>query len=643
MKRKKISIVLSCTLLTTVLNAFNNSSIKDLTTDTTSSRSEIIEKKKNIPIVNLDYYQLALDKANIKINLSNNSFYFTQTLLSIIQKNLMFLKLSNIEEMEAKKINISFILKTLKSFNIENFDNDVSEECKDDKKCINETLNLLSSSLLLDKKKIDAIIPKKDTVSVNIENFSCQAGEIKTIQQYGVKDLFSTANGSEPAHPHPVTALIPSFVTYNNNHNAGFSNYDNSQVNRQFLENIHNLPANINSGRFYISLKSNGTSLQSNDGLVIGDIVAINRYYQGGSQFFSDLASDGWVQFTNANIHTFWNDFSNILFQNGTTTLLQHVANNNHFDVYIQDDTSVDYITVVTCSQPTPIQTITTIVNNFECSEHERLIKILGGEIDAFSQITDTPPANPANHLTSLVSYPTTGYDETHADRHFLETLYLPTTMHNITKAELNIGYRPLNNVLQHNDGLNVGHYNTNYASGKLSPTATNSILTQGWNIHNISNGEKVIQANLADVNNSTGTGNLFSTALSTGHIDIYVQDDTAIDFTQLNLCVKKCHVIAPGDYIGVSSIKDSNTSVRIGFKDNSANEDGFRIFGSGINENIPSNDETKHAYVYKTISGLTCNKTYSIQAVAYKGNNVSLPTSVRSFNIHTTFALPCN
>jgi len=102
--------------------------------------------------------------------------------------------------------------------------------------------------------------------------------------------------------------------------------------------------------------------------------------------------------------------------------------------------------------------------------------------------------------------------------------------------------------------------------------------------------------------------------------------------------------VNAPGPYIGVTSVKNSKTSVRVNFKDNSNNEDGFRIFdGKGINVNISANDESIHPDAYVTLTGLTCNKIYKIQALAYKGAIVSKATNPRDFNIHTTFAIPCN
>jgi len=98
----------------------------------------------------------------------------------------------------------------------------------------------------------------------------------------------------------------------------------------------------------------------------------------------------------------------------------------------------------------------------------------------------------------------------------------------------------------------------------------------------------------------------------------------------------------APGPYIGVTDIND--TAVRINFLDNSDNETGFRIFGSDdINVTLPPNDETVDQNVYANLTGLICNHTYTIQALAFNGSGDSLPTDVRAFNIHTTFGVPCD
>jgi len=391
---------------------------------------------------------------------------------------------------------------------------------------------------MIDSFSFDTMMSQDDFIGddgLEDREFNCKVGEIRTVQHYGVEDLFSTSNGEELAHPNSTTAQLPSLVEYNNRVHAGFANYDNPLYNRLFLEDIHNLPTNITSGRFYIGLKSNGSSLQYNDALTIGDLTTSDDRY---TQYLTELSSDSWSHQVASLGDIYWNDFANIDL-NGGTTLLEYLENHNRFDAYVQDDTSVDFIDVVTCSKPNPIEEITEVVNKFECSEREQLVQILGGTIDAFSPILDIPPANPSSNLISQAGQ-IIGYDSTIYDHHFLETLNLPTAT-TITKAELNIGYKPLGTSLYINDTLKVGDYGTNYANGHLYYGSWNNyILTQGWNINSISNGEKVAQANLADINNTTGTGSVFDTMLNKGYIDIFVEDDTAVDFVQLNLCVRE-------------------------------------------------------------------------------------------------------
>ena len=97
----------------------------------------------------------------------------------------------------------------------------------------------------------------------------------------------------------------------------------------------------------------------------------------------------------------------------------------------------------------------------------------------------------------------------------------------------------------------------------------------------------------------------------------------------------------APGPYLGVTVT--SQNSVRVSFLDNSDNELGFRILGDGIDVLIAENNETVKPYVYKTITGLSCNKVYRIEAVSFNANGTSLSSNSRAFNIHTTFGIGCN
>jgi len=96
----------------------------------------------------------------------------------------------------------------------------------------------------------------------------------------------------------------------------------------------------------------------------------------------------------------------------------------------------------------------------------------------------------------------------------------------------------------------------------------------------------------------------------------------------------------APGPYIGVTDINKS--AVRINFLDNSNNEDGFLLYGDDFHISIPKNNEDTHQYVYANITNLVCNKVYSFKVLAYNSDGNSTPSDLRSFNIHTTFDIPC-
>jgi len=87
-------------------------------------------------------------------------------------------------------------------------------------------------------------------------------------------------------------------VAYNNNVNAGFAGYDNTNNDRIFLEDIKNLPSGINSGRFYIGLKSNGSSLQANDTISIGDLTSTGALATQArfADDLTDLQGLGWTE-----------------------------------------------------------------------------------------------------------------------------------------------------------------------------------------------------------------------------------------------------------------------------------------------------------------------------------------------------------
>jgi len=475
----------------------------------------------------------------------DNTEGFNSMLLSSIDKNIATLNAVGVEKEEAYVTNSDLIYEDLINLEIEELDNQVVEECKEDETCKEEAYSSLYVDLTIDKEEAYAIasdinLDSKEPNTLNglIKEFTCKTGLVKKVHHYGVADNFSTANGIEEANASMQVATNPSILAYNNG--IGLSPYDTTLVNRIFAEEIKNIPSTLNYGRIYIGLENHG----GNDTITLGNIDTNSTTTDFYSSKVIDLdQTQGWTK----NTHIYSKSLSSILLNDGTN-LQNYAKAHGKFDVYVQDDTYVDFIAVATCVKPDPIEEITGIVNKFECSEKETLLQILGGTIDAFNSTSDAPIANPSTALSneadsnSIASH--VGYDTMNIDRHFAETLRLPTGL-NIHKAELNIGYKSLNSSLYTNDALYVGFIDSsstsNYAGGHLYDN-NNPISAQNWSQTTVTGGEVVAKADLNLIVNNSGltSGTVLNTLQTQNALDIYLQDDTAVDFTQLNLCVSK-------------------------------------------------------------------------------------------------------
>lgn len=462
---------------------------------------------------------------------------------NVVKQNEERLKLNLLTKNQAKNKSTEYVSHKLSEFKLDDLDTSILYECQEDEKCAIEAYNSLSTPLQLSKEEAYDIAEElrdEEKSLINdrlVKNFTCEAGEVKTVQHYGVEDLFSTANGVEVAYPSNQVQNNPSILAYTG---TGLSNYDFSTKNTLFAEEIKNLPSHITNSLLLIGLENHG----NNDTITLGNIDNNSSTQESVSQ---SISTSNWTQ----NGHVFSSNFINIALNNGIS--LQEYANTNSgFDVYIQDDTFVDFITVATCSKPDPIEEIKEIVNKFECSEKETLVQILGGEIDAFQNGTDTttPSTALSNAASSNTNFALALYDENSYDRHFADTLditsQLPngTTMNDVTQAQLNLGYKAIGSPLYGNDTYSIGDLGSNNRiSGKLYDTnQPNYLVNQNWTQFTVSGSgnEYIAQADLSHLHNTQGSGTVFSTMVQNGSLDIYVQDDTAVDFSQLNLCVAK-------------------------------------------------------------------------------------------------------
>jgi len=356
--------------------------------------------------------------------------------------------------------------------------------------------------------------------------------------------IVTSAEGIEDEEVANITTN-PGVITYNNRVNAGIAPYDETSNDRFFADNINNLPSAITSARIFIGLKSNGSSLQFNDALYLGDYG--NNHYGVKLQ---NLSANGgtWshqlVNNSNPTTDVYWNDFRSINFNSplpNTMTLLDYVQTNNAFDVLVQDDTSVDFITVTTCSKKDPVVEIKPILENFECKvsdgpDNETKVTLIGGTIDAFSNGADIS-ATPSSALVNATSaYPTTEYDSTSYDKFLIDTLTLPASGY-IANARLSLGVKALDSSLHSNDTLNIGYtHQSDRAGFKLYGNASNSVNTT-WNVTPISNGERILQTDF-NFNMNSGT-NALTWLRGETELDITIQDDTTVDFVQLDLCMR--------------------------------------------------------------------------------------------------------
>lgn len=476
------------------------------------------------------------DKINSEIKSLAHKDIFMILMPTSIKANVDNLTYVGIDKDKAYAINADIMFDKLNELDLADLDNQIVAECHDDTTCQETAYKSLESALSIDKKKAYAIAMDihKDNPQTTMEklltDFTCEAGLVKTVQWYGVDDNFSTANGDEIAHPSAQLQSIPSIINYNNG--IGLSNYDTPEINRQFGEEVKNLPINITKGHFYIGMKNQG----DNDKISIGNIdnnsTTQDIFSETISMNNAGLSRDGEV---------YHSDFSNINFIDGTN--LQSYANaQSRFDVYVQDDTSVDFIAVATCSKPDPIKEIEEIVNKFECTEKEgTLVQVVGGTKDAFSSTSDQAVVVSNDFLTRSNPYATTGYDATQYDKNLLDTLSLPSGT--ITKAEFAVGYKPLNSSLHTNDTVHIGKYGVEHAGGRyiLYPSTTNPNASEPyWVPYTISNGEIIRKVNLANITTTNTNVNMLNWIQGKTDFEVRIEDDTAVDFTQLNLCVKE-------------------------------------------------------------------------------------------------------
>ncbi|MCH9739253.1 MAG: hypothetical protein K0U38_00205 [Epsilonproteobacteria bacterium] len=466
---------------------------------------------------------------------------FDEVLLKSLMRNLNKFTNNNLTTSNAMKVNIEELGRVFNDdLPIKKLSSLIEIECKKDKVCIDALINDFTVNMVTEDQEVYTLAQasriEKLLNDKLVEEFQCNKGEVRTVQHYGIEDIFSLENGREL--PHPSNFLLRHLDKEN------LVPYDVNEKDKLFADTVAKLPIGITKGRIYIGFELSNGLLNAESKLLLGKFQADNSNTLFNANLRT-LSQKGWLHQavnSDANLTTdiYFNNFKDIEFAD-KQTLLSYLQTTNLFDVIVTDNTPVDFITVATCSQQDPREEIYDTLNRFTCQEEgSRLVQISGGTPDAFAS-TEDKKATPSPLLISTLEQAYKEYDEIQYNRPFIDSLTIPTSA-TISQVQFSVGVMPVAQSLFQNDTITLGSYElSNYGRYKLYGDGNDSVHSL-WNQDiTISNGERILQADLADINFTNGNNiSLFNLIESNNELlDIFIHNDTSIDFTYLNICIK--------------------------------------------------------------------------------------------------------
>lgn len=185
--------------------------------------------------------------------------------------------------------------------------------------------------------------------SPEIDAIVCPAGDEKFVMTLGVDDQF--ANGPEATRPRLELELHPTIQNFQTTHSlTATKQYDEGTRNSYFVDSFRDLPRPISEGHFITRLNLGGR----NDAIYLGkgekiwDPVVGQRHNYG-----VEISSASPVWTVSGNLYAL--DLSTVQLRSSAGTLLDYVngdvsgSSEREFDVVMQDDTSIDFATLVLC------------------------------------------------------------------------------------------------------------------------------------------------------------------------------------------------------------------------------------------------------------------------------------------------------
>lgn len=238
-----------------------------------------------------------------------------------------------------------------------------------------------------------------------------------------------------------------------------------------------------------------------------------------------------------------------------TSSLIQALGVHDLLDVYVQDDTIVDYMKLRvrhSCFSPLPIipvreslEPASPPVPELVCGPGETMTVLTAGEPDDFDPDPDSPPASPRQALVAMVQSMFTspkGFDSTDTSKLFAHTFTgLPTTT---TQAQLEARLKPLSSMYTGGTIQLMPPTGAAMRIGLYPPH--NGILSQPWDISHYPNGE-TLYFDLSDM--PLSGQNLIPSLNQNSFLDVAVWDfATVVDYLKFRACIPLSSIRAPVD-----------------------------------------------------------------------------------------------
>ena len=291
---------------------------------------------------------------------------------------------------------------------------------------------------------------------------------------------------------------------------GGTRNYDQTGVNRRFGTTLANLPAHLLSLTVDVRLRGEG-ELDYNDGFAL-------QFHAQGPQFsWSDRLTNlvpGWATTGVVSV--------NVGALNGGTVLAD--VNAAHaLDVYVQDDTNVDWVWI----------------NYTYCKCMDaRTTTRLGGVQDDFSTANGPEPTTARPPFAAAqTTYPMRTFDSKVIDSQFAYSFTnLPA---NILGATLEIRMKPAGS-LSTTDYIELQWANGAFVWGR----GMNALYGGTWSPS--SAGPTTFTLDLANLPGATPQDAVLASMNANHYLDVYVADDTDVDYVQLTIQYCACPVYTP-------------------------------------------------------------------------------------------------